>query len=431
MKVINIGLAGYGTVGSHVCKILENRRKYLENTLDCKIRIRKILVKNKKDRKIPKNSELVYDYKELLTDDINCIIELIGGQHTADSLIMDALYHNKSVITANKKLVSYYMTHMNEPFLINTSQFAFEAAVAGGIPIIKSLKTDYEGDNIHKCIGILNGTTNFMLSNMEKNNMSYENVLQIAQEKGFAEADPTADVGGFDALAKLTILIRLSFGYIMSEDSIPIKGIENITSDDFSYAKTLNSTIKLLGVAKLNEIKETDQDFKHELIAYVMPAIVSKDNVIANISDATNIVNIGSDNLGDTYYVGQGAGGYPTANSVINDLVSVIQEQSPTNTSFGNKNNQYNIVYNKDFSSKFYIRINMCDTVGIISNIGDICRINNISIYSILQNPIEDPNNCVFIVVTDTCKLSHIQKCTREISHLNWCLNTPFFMPIL
>ena len=418
MKSFNIGLAGYGTVGRNFCEMLNTRKEDLERLTNHKINIKKILVKTKKHRFFNFTTSLVYDYKELLTDDIDCVIELIGGVDTAKNLVFSALLKNKAVITANKALVSSCMKQLKD--MNSTSQFAYEAAVGGGIPVINSLLHDFVSDIITETYGILNGTTNYMLSNMEEHGTSYKDVLKDAQEKGFAEADPSADVDGLDAQAKLKIILQLSYGISVHPYDIPTRGISEIISEDFEYAHKLNSTIKLLAVSKTED---------NELYAYVSPVIVKNTSIISNVNGSQNIVNIKSNNLENTYLIGHGAGGNPTANSVMNDLISVIKGEKNFSKSFGNK--ESNLIFDKDFPAQFYVRLCVNDTNGIIGTIGSICERYDVSIYSILQNPIKDPKNCIFVIITDECYLSEIDNISNEIVEYKWCNIKPFTAPIM
>ena len=422
MKKFNIGLAGYGTVGTSVVNIIESKKQYFKEVLNVEICIKKILVKSAKNRTVPPNSKIVYDKYLLINDDtLDCIIAVMGGNTFAKDFIIQCLEKNIPVVTANKKFICENLSYLyNTLSNDNTSQFGYEAAVCGGIPIINSLKHDYVSDRITECKGIFNGTTNFILSNMEKDKIPYDIILKEAQDNGYAEADPTADVDGYDALDKLVIMIQLTFGKILNKDDIPIQGIRRILLQDFEYAKSLDSTIKLLGV-----VRNVDD----KLEAFVSPVLVKKQNIISSVNQANNIVNITSENLGNTYYIGKGAGGYPTANSVVNDVISIIKKESPCSTALGER--KCNIKFNQNYSSQFYLRLKIKDTIGIIGNIGNLCKKKNISIYSILQNPIVDKNNCIFVIITDTTCLMDINLLVKDLQQYDWCLDEPFFMPIV
>lgn len=357
------------------------------------------------------------------------IIEVMGGVDDAKDIIYNAIKSRKDVVTANKALIAKYLPEI-ETLLkdINSNkdkknvEFRYEAAVCGGIPIIRSMLTDYVGDDITMLSGIINGCTNFMLTGMDQYSMSYEDALIEASKLGYAEADPTLDVGGFDARSKLRILIRLAYGLDVNEDQIACRGITELSKLDFAYAKMMGGTIKLVGVAK------TSSTNKNKIAAFVSPCYVTGTEALASVNGATNAIQIISKNLQCSTYIGQGAGRYPTANSCINDIISITKGDSISEP-FNPSNN--NLQFVQDFDSVFYIRLRYKDQVGITRQCGEICEKHNVSIHSILQNPITKRDDATFVLVTEKVPLTSVKKVCADIEELDWCRAPTFYMPVL
>ena len=424
MKKIRLGIFGGGTVGGGVFQILENRKKFFaENNLE--FEIAKLCVRDAKksrDFAIPKNTKITENPDEILDDEkIDIFVELIGGTEIAEKIIFAALEKKKSVVTANKAAIAKNLEKISEILQKNSAaNFGFEAAVAGGIPIISAINSHFLIDEISQISGILNGTTNFILSKMEKENADFSAVLKEAQKLGFAEADPTADVDGFDARAKILILAALSQNFFADEKKISCRGISRVQKIDFEYAKFLHSTIKLLAVAQKN---------KNKISIFVSPAVVNFKNEIAKIGGATNAIEINSQNLQKSFLAGPGAGRRPTANSVVADIFRIAKNlNSPAGKIFSaNKNLQFE----PDFSAKFFVRFFVRDQFGIIKKVGEICEKNRISIDSILQLPHENSQKLPFVLTTEIANFSQIEKMTAEISAEKFCCEPPFFLPIL
>lgn len=258
---------------------------------------------------------------------------------------------------------------------------------------------------------------------MAREGVAYDAVLKEAQELGFAEANPSADVDGFDVQSKIAILAKLGFGGVVSPSAIPTVGISRIESVDFEYAKMMNSTIKLLGVAKRLKSDETST----KVSVFVSPVIVSNDNVIASINGATNIVNIQSDNLNTSAYVGDGARRFPTANSVLNDIIQLARGEM---SSAPFKVTQAIETVN-NYAAHFYVRIRITDKLGVVKAIGSLAEASSVSIYSILQAPIVDRANVTFVVTTDEAHLSQVQQMCQKIGQLPFVKEKPLFFPIL
>lgn len=431
-------MIGAGTVGGGVYEIVMGR--LLERAKEGKrpMWITKICVK---DLSKPRTFHLDDSITSLTTHieniihdpDIDLVIEVMGGTGLAREVVEGALKNHKVVVTANKELISEHLDELEK--LINHSNhkqkkvlpmagFGYEAAVCGGIPIIQTLQSCYTGDVIHKLQGIVNGTTNYMLGKMEKG-ADFETVLQEAQELGYAEADPTADVEGYDVRAKICILAKLAFGVTVPPSEVPCKGISELSSVDFEYAKLLGCTIKLLGTAqRLHEAREWDGP----LCVFVSPVMIPSDRTLAGISRNGNAVAVTSSNMGTCCYTGPGAGRFPTANSIVADLVRLADGQA----SAAPFPLQAQLELDFDYEGSFYIRIPYADGLGIIKRVGELAEEAGVSIHSILQNPIRDRMSADFVVTTEEAKVSQIQSLCESINDQHdFCRAPCIYMPML
>jgi len=418
---LNIGMIGCGTVGQSVLTILRDRKSTLD-ALGISITVSKIAVRDPSKARsyIPEGATLVGDFNEIINDEsINCVVEVMGGTTLAKDAVYAAMKKKKHVITANKALLAEHLPEILGLVADNEVQMLYEAAVCGGIPIIHALQKDFLAEDVTGIVGIMNGTTNFMLSKMETEGADYADVLKEAQDLGFAEANPSADVDGFDVQAKIALLARLGIGTYVESTTVETTGISRITKHDFAYAAHLKATIKLLGIARMSS--------EGELTIAVAPHVVPRTNAIANISGATNIVNIQSKNLGSSFFIGPGAGGDATANSVVSDIVSLAQGQAsiPFPKTIPTK-------LAADFDSRFYVRFVIKDGVGIIKRIADSCVKHDISIISIEQSSeYQDRTYLPFVVTTDVVAISKMKAFSEEVAKEDFNVEEPFYMPIL
>jgi len=431
-STIRLGIFGGGTVGGGIVEIIGRKADYFTALTGNDIEVRKVCVRdaNKaRDFDVPEGCEIVTDYDSILDDDdIDVVVEVMGGTTDARDVIFKALRSGKNVVTANKALIakdleeiSKLLEEVNEgKGPADEVEFRYEAAVCGGIPIIRSLQSDYVGDEITKISGIINGCTNYMLTSMDKEGKSYDEALGEASELGYAEADPTLDVGGFDARSKLRILMRLAFGVEVDEEDIPCRGITELTKVDFEYAKMLGGTIKLLGVTeKVGEGKVT---------AFVAPCYVTADDSLFPVSGATNALEVESTNLQSSTYIGQGAGRYPTANSCINDIVALAKSDS-TPQPFNPPNENVKMV--NAYDSVFFLRLKYRDALGITRQCGEVCEKHGVSIHSILQNPVTKRADAAFVIMTEKVSITAIKEVCAELEGLDWCRGPAFYMPVL
>ncbi|NLC65358.1 MAG: homoserine dehydrogenase [Clostridium sp.] len=346
--MINIGLLGLGNVASGVVEILEKRKDEIYKLVGKNINIKKILVKDidkKRDVDIDKD-KLTTSFDEILKDDeISIILELTSALEESYDYIKLALKNKKSVVTANKAVVSKYFEELSSLADENKLSFLYEASVGGGIPIIKPLKEELVLNKISEVKGILNGTCNYILTNMFEKGLEYDAVLKKAQELGYAEMDPSADVKGDDTLRKLRILGTLALQGRVQEKDIILEGIDKITLFDIEKVKAMDSTVKLIG-----EIKELEGAY----YAIVMPTIVKKDSYFAGVNMAYNSVSFNGDNVGELKFYGSGAGKLPTGDAVIRDLLDIVLDYDRKNNPLGDR-----VLENRslDFKGKYYLRI--------------------------------------------------------------------------
>jgi len=432
LRPANIAIVGGGTVGGGIVEILTAKKPFVEAQLNTDIKISTVCVRDAskaRDWTVPPGCTVTEDIESVLTDDsVDTVVEVMGGTTLAKDVVLRSLKAGKNVVTANKALIAQELPLIQKTLEeVNAGrdapvQFGFEAAVCGGIPIIHSLQKDFLGDEVTQISGIINGCTNFMLSNMEPGTLSYADALKEASALGYAEADPTLDVGGFDARSKLRILMKLAFGIEVDEDEIPCRGITDVTATDFEYAGLIDGTVKLLGIAKL------DKPGGDRISAFVSPCFVPGSSTLSSISGATNAVQVSSSSLQESIFVGQGAGRFPTANSCVSDILSICQGQ--TSVPFP-KESGSDLKFVNSFESAFYIRIRYRDRVGITLDLGQIFADCGVSIYSMLQNPIKDRDDAMFVVMTDKVDVGKVKEACVKLEATEWCLGNIFYMPVL
>ena len=396
LEKINIAIVGLGNIGSYFYKILE------KNKISISIKTGKIPfvkyisarnINKKRLIKIPNSKWIKNPLKLSLMDDVDIIFELIGGSEgMAKKLVFSALKNKKHVITANKALMAKYgdqLAHLAEK---NNVNLEYEASVAGGIPIIRSIKDGLIANKINKIYGILNGTTNFILSSMENSRKNLSAVVDKAKKLGFAESNPTSDLNGNDSAAKLRILSSIAFNKMISKNKILTEGIQNINLTDILYAKELGYKIKLLSIS---EIK------KKKLIERVHPCLISNKSYLANINGVLNAVVIDGLPVGKSVLQGEGAGPGPTSSALISDLCSVLKGniQYPFGVSSALRKKIAKFDISKHFCSS-YLRIEVKDLPGVLSSITKIFANNKISIKNLIQNPYKKNKKASIIIIT-------------------------------
>lgn len=319
MKAIQVGLLGLGTVGTGVVKIIEDHQDKLMHQVGCPVKVKKVLVQDvDKKRQVEFGKELLTRNAEdvIYDPEIDVVIEVMGGVEHTKEYILQALQAKKHVVTANKELMAVYGTELLDAATENGCDLFYEASVAGGIPILRSLVDGLASDRINKMMGIVNGTTNFILTKMSKQGSPYEEVLKEAQELGYAESDPTADVEGLDAARKMAILARLGFSMHVDLEDVSVKGISEVTDEDISYSKRLGYTMKLIGIANRDHNK---------VEVSVQPTLLPDYHPLASVNNEYNAVYVYGEAVGETMFYGPGAGSLPTATAVVSDLVGVMK----------------------------------------------------------------------------------------------------------
>ncbi len=405
MKSLKVGLLGIGTVGGGTYAVLTRNQEEISRRAGCKIEIVKVADRNLELAKKLTNGqiEVTDDVMSVVTDpNVDVVVELIGGYTLAKDAMLKAIEHGKHVVTANKALIA---THGNEIFAAAKAKgviVAFEAAVAGGIPIIKALREGLVANKIEWIAGIINGTTNFILTEMRDKGLAFADVLGEAQRLGYAEADPTFDVEGIDAAHKLMIMSAIGFGIPMQFDKVYTEGITKLESKDIRYAEELGYRVKLLGMTKhsVNGIE-----------IRVHPTLIPEKRLIANVNGAMNAVVVKGDAVGPTLYYGAGAGSEPTASSVIADLVDVARMQ---NTSIQDRvpylayhdisaTENTPILPISEISTAYYLRMRASDKPGVLAEVTKILGDRQISIDAMMQKEPQDGETEADIVI-----LTHI-----------------------
>ena len=412
---IEIGILGMGNIGSEFVEILQKQTAEIEQASNKKIQISKILVSNlnKKRNTGVNDNVLTTNPDEIFkNENISIVIELMGGVDPAFEYVSKCLDSKKSVITANKDLIA---THGKSLFLkakSNNVSILFEAAVASGTPIISTLIRDLSYSNINSIRAIINGTSNFILSEMEEKNTEFDDALELAQKLGYAEPDPTNDVEGYDARYKLAILSSLSFNTEIEYNRLYVEGISNIDSIDFQYAKELGYSIKLLAIAEKD---------KNNILARVHPTMIDSNSPLAKISGAMNAVEIKENLLGTVIIQGPGAGPSPTSSGLLSDLINILKNSNNVLPSTPSLNNKFKVLNIDYLESRFYLRFIVKDKAGVLSKMSNILGEENISIASVIQkeNVNLDDNYADLVFMTYKCTQSSVNKALEKISKLS------------
>lgn len=380
-KKIQLALLGLGTVGTGVYKVLKKQQSEMLHKLGAEVEISRILVRNKEKaaKKLDDPSVLTTDWQEIVTDDsIDIVVEVMGGIEPARTYILEALKAGKSVVTANKDLIAVDGHILMDTAKESKCDFLFEAAVAGGIPIIQPLKQALQGNYIEEIVGIVNGTTNFILTKMTEENMEFDEALQLATDLGYAEADPTADIEGLDAGRKMAILASIGFHSRVTFADVYTEGITKITSTDIRYAREMGCHIKLLGMAR-----NTDGGIE----VGVYPMLISSRHPLASVNDSFNAVFVKGDAVGDTMFYGRGAGELPTASAIVGDIFDVVK-----NMHYGCTGRigctcykQLPLKDRRDIVSKYFMRMKVEDRPGVLAAVTSVFGNNNVSIEQFIQ----------------------------------------------
>lgn len=414
MNAISIGLLGLGTVGSGVITIIENHQDKLMHQVGCPIKVKKVLVKELgKDRAVKIDEALLTtDVEEIINDpEIDVIIEVMGGIDKTKDYLLQAINNKKHVVTANKDLMALYGSELLTAASENGCDLFYEASVAGGIPIIRSLVDGLASDRITKLMGIVNGTTNYILTKMTQDGQAYDSVLKEAQELGYAEANPASDVEGLDAARKMTILATLGFSMKIDLEDVKATGITNVTEEDLHYAKQLGYTMKLLGIAQRNDGK---------VEVSVQPTLLPQSHPLASVHNEFNAVYVYGEAVGETMFYGPGAGSLPTATSIVSDLVAVVKNMRlGVNGSLAvAPQHEKNLKGAEEIYSKYFLRIHVKDEVGVFAEITSVFSKHGVSFEKILQLPVKEKELAEIVLVTHMASLKNYEDILMELRDL-------------
>lgn len=415
-KEINIGLLGFGTVASSFYHIFHERKSEIDSIFSVPVNILKIFTRGK-GHPVPENIKklTVNDAGEILDDTkIDIVIELIGGIEPAMEYIGRAINNGKSVVTANKALLAEHGEDIFRKCAEKNAHIGFEAAVGGGIPILRAIKNGLSGDRIKSVYSIINGTSNFILSKMTHEGGKFEDVLKKAQEKGYAEADPALDINGTDSAHKLVVLGRLAFSTALSMKDLLIEGIENITQLDIGFASELGYTVKLLGI-----LKNEDSGIE----ARVHPVLIPSSSLLSKIDGVFNAFLVNAGFAGPLSLTGYGAGGNPTASAVMGDVMETVSR-------IANNNNHYDFTIPKssgklkvknrnDIISRYYLRFSAMDRPGVLARIAGILGENSISISSMIQKGRKVEGSVPIVITTHEANEEELFKSVASCDRLD------------
>ena len=406
---MKVGILGLGTVGGGVVNVLQKNSESIKRRTGVEIELVIAGVRDITKKRIcnTKKIQLTEDPFEVVNHpEIDVVLELIGGFGLAKELVEKAINNGKHIITANKALIG---NHGNELIKLANKKkvrFLFEASVAGGIPIIKALEQGLSANNIESVAGIINGTGNFILTDMKEKGRDFNDVLKEAQALGYAEEDPTFDIEGIDAAHKLSILAAIAFGTEIQFDKIYTKGISEISTEDILHATELGYTIKHLGIAKRG---------KNGIELRVHPTLVPNNKLIAQVDGVMNAVMVKSDALGTSLYYGPGAGDEATASAVIADLNDIINNQTSNHTLGWKSQQKIKVVDNNSIHSEFFLRLLVTDVKGVLAKVTGIFNDHNVSIEALIQKQVDENNNAHIAITTDKISTKTVMSIKEKI----------------
>lgn len=408
-KVLNIGMLGCGVVGSNVARLLHEDSGDFAARSGATLKLVKVAVKNLNSRREHVAPEIITgDANSVVTDpNIDIIIEVMGGIEPARELLLTAIRNGKSIITANKALLALHGAELFEAAAKNNVDLYYEAAVGGAIPILRPMRESIVGDHVHRVMGIVNGTTNYILTKMDEEGSAFAEVLKEAQQLGFAEADPTADIEGHDAAAKAAILAGLAFHTRVSSKEVYCEGISKLTARDVAVAKDMNHVIKLLAIAELT----TD----NKVSVRVHPTLISRQHPLASVRNAFNAVFVEAESAGELMFYGRGAGGAPTASAVLGDLIAVARNKARGVEGHGETDYaDLAVASMDDVQSRYLIRLDVADKPGVLATVAQLFASNNVSIETVRQSGRGD--SAELIVATHSAPEKSLKSTVNSLS---------------
>ena len=416
MRSLQIGIIGFGTVGSGTAQVLTENKELIQKRIGCPVSIKTVCVRNlEKTRKFTvEGCTMTDNVEDILRDpEIDIVVEVMGGIEKAKYIIEEAFKRRKHVVSANKDLIAVYGKELTEKARKNNCHFFYEAAVAGGIPILRTLQFALTGNHIKKIGGIINGSTNYILTRTEVEKLSLETIIEDAKSLGYLEADPSSDLDGLDAARKCAILSSIGFNNQVTLNQVYVSGIRKIELEDIEYAKKLGYRIKLLAIA---------QDCEEGIVARVHPALIPLNHPLASVQYEFNAVYVIGDMVGETMFYGRGAGERPTGSAVANDIINICKnliEDSKPEYAYEIFNNKEVIPIEKQYF-QYYVRLKVEKDKKAVSDFVRSLEYYNIPIYSINQWEKEEDGKQIdeYIVITNKCRELDFQRAMEEISTL-------------
>ncbi|RWZ59053.1 homoserine dehydrogenase [Halobacillus fulvus] len=413
-NTITVGLLGLGTVGSGVIEILNDHQERIQHKTGCAVTIKSVLVSDtSKPRELSETVNLTDRYEDITRDpEIDVIVEVMGGIDHTLTILLEAIENGKHVVTANKDLIAQHGAQLFEACQKNNCDLYYEASVAGGIPIIRSIMDGLSSDRITKMMGIVNGTTNYIMTKMAQEGVDFDSVLKEAQDLGFAEADPTADVDGLDAARKMTILSILGFSMPFNLEDVEVKGIRNISLEDIRYAEELGYRIKLIGIAENDE---------SGVSVSVEPSLLPAQHPLSSVNDEFNAVYVYGDAVGETMFYGPGAGKLPTATAVVADLIAVLKNirLGTTGTAYVQPQFPHQLKSKSERQSKKYIRLHVVDRAGMLNEITSIFAEYGISFDQVIQRSTNKDDERELMMVTHRVSEEDFEKAKHDLEQLS------------
>ena len=411
MKTLKVGMLGCGVVGSQIARLLVENKSDLTSRAGANLELVKVAVKNINTKREGISSSLLTDDAKSVVNDpeIDLIIEVIGGISPAKELILTAIKNGKSVVTANKALLAQAGAELYAAADNANVDLYYEAAVAGAIPILRPLRESLVGDQVHRIMGIVNGTTNYILTKMDESGTAFDDALKQAQSLGFAEADPTADVEAIDAASKAAILAGLAFHSRVSDTDVYREGITKITATDVKVAKAMDMVIKLLAIAELTP--------EGEISVRVHPALISRNHPLASVRESFNAVFVEAKSAGQLMFYGKGAGGEPTASAILGDLVAVARHK--VSGGIGPKESDYadlKIAKIGQTKTRYLIRLNVADKPGVLESVAHVFAAHGVSIQTVRQTGAGD--KAELIVMTHSSTESALSETVKDLGKL-------------
>ena len=411
MKTLKVGMLGCGVVGSQIARLLVENKSDLTSRAGANLELVKVAVKNINTKRDGISSSLLTDDAKSVVNDpeIDLIIEVIGGISPAKELILAAIKNGKSVVTANKALLAQAGAELYTAADNANVDLYYEAAVAGAIPILRPLRESLVGDQVHRIMGIVNGTTNYILTKMDESGTAFDDALKQAQSLGFAEADPTADVEAIDAASKAAILAGLAFHSRVSDTDVYREGITKITATDVKVAKAMDMVIKLLAIAELTP--------EGEISVRVHPALISRTHPLASVRESFNAVFVEAKSAGQLMFYGKGAGGEPTASAILGDLVAVARHK--VSGGIGPKESDYadlKIAKIGQTKTRYLIRLNVADKPGVLESVAHVFAAHGVSIQTVRQTGAGD--KAELIVMTHSSTESALSETVKDLGKL-------------